>query len=1015
MYFDDYFKKEHSIVNLGNKNVTSKEAFLQKMRDDDKKEKEQQILSKNKLIIKNFLHKHFTSSKFSENSKLISNLNSISIFIEQNINSFDSTKKEQIAIKTLEKTIHEINRFLSCKMITLQTKIQIGKSISFLLSFLTYQQIKYVFVTNKLYLQMLYMLIKIGTQQVYVSIKNDYLIDKNQMILFPFLALIIQYLHSKERNCVINCLAKNVSYIYILQFILENYNKILTKEDLELFLSFCDLLAGVIISKRNCILNNKFNKDNTNVIITSFLRKLQHVCLLQDNVDILNICTNFYYLSFIFNESTSEQIISGMNQKLQMKLFNLLATQLKQGLHINNNVLRSNSLNSHYVFFIALFKNLTNITSLGGMNRANILKQINIFLEHLFKNTSEVSEKNILLLIYHSAKLIEFLYLSNYEKSDYPSILDHIVNKIAIKNTPDLSQRIFTYSVDLLKQEFPSLQINNRNIMMFNNTINIVSSRETTLKQFEIISFFLLTQINYKSNYFFLEFKTTKEIYQNLPFNYYYLNIYSKYLISTFNDLITKTNIDELENLSQNMLIKCLKSLYLLDGEINFTYNREQFWNNLELVSKVTKTNSVALLEKMKLMPFIFPLKIRLDITTNELRKIKDNYKLSLPHSINRHNFYPHDDYEMYEDEQMGGVQSIVMPRDSLFESSMSFYLQNLLKPYSKWNIVFVDKFGNKEDGVDSGGLYKEFMGKLSEEAFSDKMKLFIESESGFLIPNKESYKISNKHLLMFEFLGFITAKAILDDIKLYPNLSPIFLNNILQIENSFTDLKGYDSELYKNLVALKQYEGDVENDFGLSFAISEENAYGKIQSKNLIENGVNIPVTNNNRLLYIQKITEYKLNFQFKEQCLNFRNGMQKVLDMEILKLFTGDEMRQLIYGFDKDAFDVLDMRQNISYVGWDMNNKADLNVLDNFFRILDEFDDKEKEKFLFFCTSLKRLPIGGFSKLRPRFVLAKAHKEVPTSSTCVNMLKLPCLPYHKLKEILRYVINADAGFYYA
>jgi hypothetical protein len=141
----------------------------------------------------------------------------------------------------------------------------------------------------------------------------------------------------------------------------------------------------------------------------------------------------------------------------------------------------------------------------------------------------------------------------------------------------------------------------------------------------------------------------------------------------------------------------------------------------------------------------------------------------------------------------------------------------------------------------------------------------------------------------------------------------------------------------------------------------------------------------------------------------------MQKVLDMEILKLFTGDEMRQLIYGFDKDAFDVLDMRQNISYVGWDMNNNADVIVLDNFFRILDEFDDKEKEKFLFFCTSLKRLPIGGFSKLRPRFVLAKAHKEVPTSSTCVNMLKLPCLPYNKLKEILRYVINADAGFYYA
>ena len=74
-----------------------------------------------------------------------------------------------------------------------------------------------------------------------------------------------------------------------------------------------------------------------------------------------------------------------------------------------------------------------------------------------------------------------------------------------------------------------------------------------------------------------------------------------------------------------------------------------------------------------------------------------------------------------------------------------------------------------------------------------------------------------------------------------------------------------------------------------------------------------------------------------------------------------------------------------------------------------------KEKEKFLFFCTSLKRLPIGGFSKLRPKFVLSKAGISIPTSSTCVNMLKLPVLPYKELKEKLLYVINADAGFYYA
>ena len=93
----------------------------------------------------------------------------------------------------------------------------------------------------------------------------------------------------------------------------------------------------------------------------------------------------------------------------------------------------------------------------------------------------------------------------------------------------------------------------------------------------------------------------------------------------------------------------------------------------------------------------------------------------------------------------------------------------------------------------------------------------------------------------MYEFLGFITAKAILDDIKLYPNISPIFYNNILEIENAFTDLKEYDSELYKNLTMLKTYEGDVENDFGLTFSITEEDSLSKkTRNINLIENGLN-------------------------------------------------------------------------------------------------------------------------------------------------------------------------------
>ena len=216
------------------------------------------------------------------------------------------------------------------------------------------------------------------------------------------------------------------------------------------------------------------------------------------------------------------------------------------------------------------------------------------------------------------------------------------------------------------------------------------------------------------------------------------------------------------------------------------------------------------------------------------------------------------------------------------------------------------------------------------------------------------------------------------------------------------------------NSVDLKTYEGDVQNDLGLYFSLTIEKN-GKNVNFDLIDGGSDIPVNNENRLTYIKKVTDYYLTFQFKEAVQNFRNGMSKVINMDILRLYTGEELRQIIYGFDKDVFTVGDMQLNTRFEGFNMNDPKEAKCISEFLQILDEFTKKEKEKFLFFCTSLKRLPIGGFAKLRPKFTVSKSFTTVPTSSTCVNMLKLPILPYKKLKEILLYVINADAGFYYA
>ena len=1003
MYFDDDYNRKKRNINLGNRNLSSKDDFMKKLRDNEKKQLEESKMNQSNIILKSFLKKYFNSRKKFSNSKLFDNLQSVKVLL--NTTNFNNKKNELIVLKTFEKTIFEINEFLSCRMIKVNDINNIIKLISELFSYIEPNNFFLLIGLDNLsfqYTKMLYKLIQISTKNVFENVKREYLIEDNNPF-FTFLNVLLFNIQKKVKNLIIKKLSNNINYMYLINEIIFRKNKILNETNFKLFFEFCEnLVSNIYLQRKFFALNglNKFTNKNIDKLLENYL-----ISILSFNnnsfskINIIEIC---------FVLENQDSIIEKINDNNLIQLFNFFNDEIET-------IKSEKTTNLHFQFFIKIFQKIRK-QQLELIERPIFLRGINLILEFLFKNKGNVNEENILYIIYYSAKLLQALYDSNFEKSNYQSILDHIINKVVLKFCPNINDEILTFSVKLLEKIYPSIVTNTKSFLQQNNKeikfLEKYDSKtiETNEIFFEIISFFILNKIFYKSNYFFIEFKTTKNIYENLPFNYYYLNIISKYLITLFTDIMLKVNIEEIEFLNQNMIIQCLKSLYNLDNDISFTPNKDSFWNNMELVSKIsTSTKQNLLIEKMKIIPFIFPLNIRLNFFEKEFKRIKEENRNAILNHINNNNF---PDYDLYENES--SICEMTIPRESIFNTTFMYYMQNLLNPYKNWKITFVDKLGNKELGIDAGGLFKEFIYKLTEEGFSNKEKLFVESESGFLLPNKDIYKLNSNYKDAYKFLGFITGKALIENVKIYPNFSPIFLNNILEIENSFNDMKSYDFELYKNLVNLKNYEGDVENDMGLTFSISENNG-NKTRNINLIENGENISVTNNNKFLYIKKVTEYKLYYQFKEQCQYFKDGLSNAINMEILHIFTGDELRQIIYGFEKDVFDVNDMRINIDYINWDVNNKNERQCLEDFFTILNEFDIKKKEKFLFFCTSLKRLPIGGFSKLKPKFKLAKAGINVPTSSTCTNMLKLPVLPYKKLKDIILYVINADVGFYYA
>jgi len=136
--------------------------------------------------------------------------------------------------------------------------------------------------------------------------------------------------------------------------------------------------------------------------------------------------------------------------------------------------------------------------------------------------------------------------------------------------------------------------------------------------------------------------------------------------------------------------------------------------------------------------------------------------------------------------------------------------------------VRFINALGFEEIGIDGGGITKEFLMRVVNQAFDPQLAIFIESKERTMIPNPY-YFIDD--LKKYEFIGRLIGKAIYEGVIIEPVLSRAFLNVILNKKNTLNELKYYDIDLYKTLHRLK-YEKS--NDLGITFSITEEN-YGAL------------------------------------------------------------------------------------------------------------------------------------------------------------------------------------------
>lgn len=396
--------------------------------------------------------------------------------------------------------------------------------------------------------------------------------------------------------------------------------------------------------------------------------------------------------------------------------------------------------------------------------------------------------------------------------------------------------------------------------------------------------------------------------------------------------------------------------------------------------------------------------------------------------------------------------------RDSIFDDAFEQFFplgEGLKEPIQ---IKFVDSFGTEEEGIDGGGVTKEFLTSVTNETFNvtSGLEFFVENDQHLLYPNpsavderrdfltvaglKETdpeFTSTMRDLLRrYEFLGRIIGKCLYEGILVDVHFAPFFLlkwaltggNNAATRESSYraniNDLRDLDEGLYQGLLKLKNYPGNVE-DFSLTFEIDDTISQRLASSQSgtrtitreLRPGGSSIPVTNENRLVYISYVARHRLQIQPHAQTSAFLRGLGTIVSPSWLSMFNQSELQTLLSG-SKSEISIADLRANTQYGGVYVigDDGSEHPTVSLFWNVLMGLEDADRRKVLKFVTSTPRAPLLGFEMLNPRFSIRDAGNDqsrLPTTSTCVNLLKLPIYKTEAvLKERLLYSVNAGAGF---
>ncbi|KAK2737266.1 hypothetical protein FQN55_001192 [Onygenales sp. PD_40] len=357
----------------------------------------------------------------------------------------------------------------------------------------------------------------------------------------------------------------------------------------------------------------------------------------------------------------------------------------------------------------------------------------------------------------------------------------------------------------------------------------------------------------------------------------------------------------------------------------------------------------------------------------------------------------------------MSGQCHIKVRRGAIFEDSYSEIMRASASDLKKRLMIKFDG----EDGLDYGGLSREFFFLLSHEMFNPFYCLFeYSAHDNYTLQINPHSGINPEHLNYFKFIGRVVGLAIFHRRFLDSFFIGAFYKMMLRKKVTLQDMEGVDEDFHRNLTWT--LENDISGVFDeLTFSVDDDQ-FGERKSVDLKPNGSQIFVTNENKKEYVELITEWKIQKRVEEQFNAFITGFNELIPADLVNVFDERELELLIGGIAD--IDVDDWKKHTDYRGYQEQDE----VIQNFWKVIRTWDAEQKSRLLQFATGTSRIPVNGFKDLQGsdgprRFTIEKSGEPtaLPKSHTCFNRLDLPPYKnYEQLQNKLSIAVEETLGF---